>query len=294
MSAVFKFALRRSRGQIVGWGLTLFLLALMMVSFYDTIAEDQEQWQELMQYYPEEIMAFFGGQLDFTTPEGFLSVEFFSLLPLVLGVYAILAGGGLLVEDEQAGRMDLILGQPVRRRSLFAGRLLTFAVTSGLICLVGLIGVVLSMSWSAMDLPLWTVTKPFLSVLAMVLFFGALTLMFSLVLPSRRIAGMLAGVVLVGGFFITGLAGLSETIEPIADFSPLSYYQGGEAMTELNLEYLLGMLAVALLFSLVAWWRFERREIRVGGESGWSLPFFGRKAQPSEEPTPAWESQAAD
>jgi hypothetical protein len=27
-----------------------------------------------------------------------------------------------------------------------------------------------------------------------------------------------------------------------------------------------------LLFALLAWWRFERREIRVGGEGGWSLP----------------------
>lgn len=294
MSAVFRFALRRSRGQIVGWGLTLFLLALMMVSFYDTIAEDQEQWRELMEYYPEEIMAFFGGQLDFTSPEGFLSVEFFSFMPLVLGVYAILAGGGLLVEDEEAGRMDLILGQPVRRRSLFFGRVLAFVLTAALICLLGLIGVMLSMSWSAMDLGLWTVAKPFLSVLAMVLFFGALTLLLSLLLPSRRMAGMLAGVVLVGGFFITGLAGLSEAVQAFADFSPLTYYQGGEAMTELNLEYLLGMLGAAALFALVAWWGFERREIRVGGEGGWGLPFFGRKPEAAVEPTPVWETPAAD
>lgn len=294
MSAVFRFALRRSRGQIIGWGLTLFLLALMMVSFYDTIAEDQEQWRELMEYYPEEIMAFFGGQLDFTTPEGFLSVEFFSFMPLVLGVYAILAGGGLLVEDEEAGRMDLILGQPVRRRSLFFGRLLSFVLTTAVICLLGLIGVMLSMSWSAMDLGVWTVTKPFLSVLVMVLFFGSLTLLLSLLLPSRRMAGMLAGVVLVGGFFVTGLAGLSDAIAPLADLSPLTYYQGGEAMTDLNLEYLLGMLGAALLFVLVAWWRFERREIRVGGEGGWSLPFIGRKAERPVEPLPAWESQGAD
>lgn len=294
MSAVFRFALRRSRGQIIGWGLTLFLLALMMVSFYDTIAEDQEQWRELMQYYPEEIMAFFGGELDFTTPEGFLSVEFFSFMPLVLGVYAILAGGGLLVEDEEAGRMDMILGQPVRRRSLFFGRLLAFALTTAMICLLGLIGVMLSMSWSAMDLEMWTVTKPFLSVLAMVLFFGCLTLMFSLLLPARRMAGMLAGVVLVGGFFITGLAGLSDAIAPLADLSPLTYYQGGGAMTELDLGHLLGLLGAAALFALVAWWRFERREIRVGGEGGWGLPLLGRKSQPPAEQTPTWESQAAD
>lgn len=291
MSAVFRYAMSRSRGQIIGWGLTLFLLAVLMVSFYDTIAEDQEQWRGLLELYPEEFLAFFGGILDFTTPEGFLSVEFFSFMPLVLGVYAIMAGGGLLIEDEEAGRMDLILGQPIRRRSLFLGRLMGFGLTTVLICSMGLIGMLVSMLWSAMDLGLWTLTKPFLSLLALVLFFGALALVLSMVLPSRRMAGMLSGVVLVASFFITGLAEISETIQPIADFSPMTYYQGGQAMSELNVGWLLGMLAVALVFVLVAGWRFEQREIRVGGEGGWQLPFRRRR---SLEPQPLEASASMD
>ncbi len=286
MSAVFRYAMSRSRGQIIGWGLTLFLLAAMMVSFYDTIAEDQAQWQELLEIYPEELLAFFGGVMDFTTPEGFLSVEFFSFMPLVLGVYAILSGGGLVVEDEEAGRMDLILGQPVRRRSLFFGRLLGFVTTTLLICLMGLVGIMLSTTWSAMELGWWTVTKPFLSLLAAVLFFGTLALVLSLLLPSRRMAGMLAGVVLVAGFFITGLAELSDSIETVAKLSPLSYYQGGQAMDELNLGWLLLLLGVAVIFVLVAWWRFEQREIRVGGEGGWQLP-FRRRRPPEPQPVEA-------
>lgn len=291
MRSVFGYSLRRSRGQIIGWGLTLMLLAAMMVSFYDTIAADQAQWQQLLDIYPKELLAFFGGVLDFTTPQGFLSVEFFSFMPLVLGVFAILAGGGLLVEDEEAGRMDLILGQPVRRRSLFFGRLAAFVVTTTLICLLGLIGILGGTSWSTMELELWTAVKPFISVLAMVLWFGTLTLMLSLLLPSRRMAGMVAGVVLVAGFFVTGLAQLSDTVQAIADFSPITYYQGGEAMSDFKPEYALGLLALALVFALIAWWRFERREIRVGGEGGWSLPF--RRRRPVE-PRPVQSAASMD
>jgi ABC-2 type transport system permease protein len=83
---------------------------------------------------------------------------------------------------------------------------------------------------------------------------------------------MVAGVVLVVSFFISGLAELSETVKAIADFSPITYYQGGKAMTEFKPEWILGLLGIALVFTLVAWWRFERREIRVGGEGGWTLP----------------------
>ena len=33
--------------------------------------------------------------------------------------------------------------------------------------------------------------------------------------------------------------------------------------------------------ALLAWWRFQRREIRVGGEGGWKLPklaFLGKRS----------------
>lgn len=294
MRAVFNAALRRSRGQIIGWGLTMLLLAMMMVSFYDTIAQDQEQWRELLEIYPEELLAFFGGVLDFTTPQGFLSIEFFSFMPLVLGVFAVLAGGGLLVDDEEAGRMDLILGQPVRRSSLFFGRLLALLVTAVLVCLMGLMGILVGMTWSQMQLDLLTIASPFLSVLAMVLFFASLTLALSMLLPSRRMAGMIAGVVLVASFFITGLAELSDTVKAIADFSPITYYQGGEAMTELSGSDLLALLAPALLLALIAWWRFERRELRVGGEGGWRLPFSRRPSKPALQAPPVWEGPSAD
>ena len=32
------------------------------------------------------------------------------------------------------------------------------------------------------------------------------------------------------------------------------------------------MLAFAALFAVLAWWRFQQRDIRVGGEGGWQRP----------------------
>jgi hypothetical protein len=53
-------------------------------------------------------------------------------------------------------------------------------------------------------------------------------------------------------------------------------------------------LALAILFAIVAWWRFERRDIRVGGEGGWRRPSLSllsrllpRRFRPGGEmPTP--------
>ena len=121
----------------------------------------------------------------------------------------------------------------------------------------------------------------------MLLLFGALALLLSMLLPSRRLAAMTAGLVLVGSFFITGLAHISEGLETVAKFSPLNYYQSGEAMNGLNLQWFCGLAAFAGLFALLAWWRFLRRDIRVGGEGGWqwpSLPLpFRRRTEAERE-----------
>jgi ABC-2 type transport system permease protein len=83
---------------------------------------------------------------------------------------------------------------------------------------------------------------------------------------------MVSGLLLVASFFITGLSSLDERLETVSKFSPLNYYQGGYAIDVINWEWILGLLAFSLLFILLAWLGFWRRDIRVGGEGGWGLP----------------------
>lgn len=287
MRTVFQYTLSRFRGQILGWGIAILLLGLMLMWFYPSIAEQQENLEQLLEIYPPELSAFFGDLSAMATPEGFLSVEYFSYMPLILGIFAVLMGSGLLVSDEENGTLDLVLAHPVSRTALFFGRLLAFVVATEAILAISWLGLVLGTVWTPLA-PGWgEMALPFPSLLAMLLLFGALALLLSMLLPSRRLAAMTAGLVLVGSFFITGLAHISEGLETVAKFSPLNYYQSGEAMNGLNLQWFCGLAAFAGLFALLAWWRFLRRDIRVGGEGGWqwpSLPLpFRRRTEAERE-----------
>lgn len=281
MITVFKHSLGKSRGAILGWGLTLALLGMMFVPFYDTIAEDVETWENLMSAYPQEILDFFGGSGGpaFTTPEGFLSLEYFSFMPIVLGIYALLAGSGLLAGDEESGVLDLVVAQPVSRSGHFWGRLLALWLSILVILFLGWGGVMLATTYSLMELDAVQLLIPFGSMGALVFFFVGLALLLSMVLPSRRTAGMVSGIVLVGGFFINGLANLNDTLADVAPFLPHNYYQGETWVDGLNGGNLAVLLGFGLAFMLTAWWAFLRRDIRVGGEGGWTLklPALGRK-----------------
>lgn len=87
---------------------------------------------------------------------------------------------------------------------------------------------------------------------------------------------MTTAALLVGNFLLDGLANANDDLKAVTEYMPLHFFQGGQAITEINVNWLIGLLAAALAFSILAWLRFQRRDIRVGGEGGWSLPLLRR------------------
>jgi ABC-2 type transport system permease protein len=94
-----------------------------------------------------------------------------------------------------------------------------------------------------------------------------------MVLPSRRLAAMTAGMALIAGFFVNVLARMDTGLETAAQFSPIHYYQSGEAILGLNGTWFAGLLLAGGGFAALSWWCFERRDIRVKGEGVWRWPW---------------------
>lgn len=285
MLTILRYALARFFGQILGWGLGLGVLGAYLVTFYDVIANQQEQYTALLSSYPPELMVFFGDMNKMFTPAGFLHVEFFSYMSIILCIFSVLAGSGMLAGDEESGTLDLVLAHPVSRAALFFGRLLALLVAT--VAILGLIwlGFILAAPSTQLGLTAGELALPFLSLFAIMMLFAALALLLSMLLPSRRLAAMLTGLLLVASFFITALAKLDDKLEKVAKFSPLNYYQGGEAIESINWGWIIGLLAASLLFALLAWWLFERRDIRVGGEGGWGLAGISKLFRHSQRET---------
>jgi len=254
-----------------------------MVSLYDSIV-GIEGFQELIASYPQELMAFFG-DADFmaiTTPKGYVGLYYFNYMTVIIGIFAVAACASLLVGDEEKGILDLVMAHPISRTALFWGRLLGYVAATVVILLVGYLSWFIPSGSSGLDLSWIELLRPFLPLFAQLLLFGTLALLLSMVLPSGRIAGMITGGLLVANYLLLGLSNLNESLKSFVEFTPLYYYQGGDAITELNWGWLAGLLAVSAAFVVLAWWRFQRRDIRVGGEGGWRLPSlpFRRRALP--------------
>jgi len=271
MMTIFRYTLGKFLGQVAGWGLSLAILGGYLLTFYDVVLEQGGALMRLIEGYPPELLAFFGDMSKLLTPGGFLHTELFSYMPLIVGFFSLLAGSGLLAGDEENGTLDLVLAHPVSRMSFFTGRWL--AMLAAHLGIVGLtwLGLAVGTNWSAIDVTGAELALPCLSLLALLLCFACLGLFLSMVLPSRRMAAMIAGVVLIGSFFLTGLARINEHLHAAARFTPLEYYQGGEATSGLNLGWFFGLLGAAVVLTALSAVLFQRREIRVGGEGSWGV-----------------------
>jgi ABC-2 type transport system permease protein len=280
MFAEFKHTMRRLRGQMIGWGIGLGLYGFLMVSMFDSIA-GIEGLEEMIASYPPEIMAFFGDMVAITTPKGYFDIYYSTYMTVIVGIFAIGVAAGLLVGDEEKGILDLVMAHPVSRTALFAGRLLAFVVATVVILLAGWLSWVLPSGSSGMDLTWIQFLRPFLPLFAELLLFGTLALLLSMILPSVRFASMITGALLIGNFLLIGLSNANESLQSVVEYSPLNFYQGGGAIDGLNWGWFAGLLAVSAVLALLAWLRFQRRDIRVGGEGGWRLPSLSLRRRSS-------------
>ncbi len=276
-----RYTLSGFRGQIIGWGLGIASLGLLIGSFYGIFMERQEDFMQLVESYPPEFLAFFGGDAtSLLTPEGYLGMYGFSMLPLIVGIFAVIVGSGLVAADEERGRLDLILSYPIGRTAFFFGRLLAFIGATLAILFVAWLGFSLPLLWSDMEITWGQMALPFLPLLAQLLIYGTLALLLSMVLPSRNLAATVSGLVMVMSYFMGSLAGLAEELATIAKLFPYAYFQGTDAIHDLNTTWLFSLLAISVIMALLAWWRFLRRDIRLSGEGslkGFSLPLLKGK-----------------
>ena len=108
--------------------LGLAALIALNVAFYPSVRDD-EALSDYAKDLPESVRALFaGGELDLTSPAGYLNSQIFALMaPLILLIFTIGAGAGVVAGEEERGTLDLLLAHPVRRRDYVVQRFLALA-----------------------------------------------------------------------------------------------------------------------------------------------------------------------
>jgi ABC-2 type transport system permease protein len=255
---------RERRRSLAWWLLGLAALTALTIAFYPSVRDDPAL-SSYAEDLPESLRALFaGGELDLTSPAGYLNSQLFALTaPLIFLIFAIGNGAGAVAGEEERGILDLILAQPLRRRDFVLQRFLALAALVGVLAL-GLLATVVVGSWLVdLEIGLGRVAAASASVGLLALLFGTLALATGSLRPGRTQAIAVAAGLAVAAWLLDGLAQTVDVLDGLRALSP--YYQalGRNPLREgapwTGWALLVGATAVLAAAAAVG---LERRDLR--------------------------------
>lgn len=264
LRSIFHKTLFDYRRAIFGWSFGVFLLVLMYASIYPSVGANQ-QFDELLQSLPEAFRSLIGEAGFFSTPEGFINGEFFSLtFPLIIGILSIIIGSAIISREEENGTLELLLSRPVSRAKLLCQKVLGLQLVTALITLAGWLGMLAGrLVIEEFTIDLWRALAATLMVLLLGWVFGFFALLVT-TLKGRGVGAGVAGAIFIASYVVSTFAASVKWLDNVQPFSLFEYYKTDQVFLHgINWWHVL-LLGILLALSYYATHLvFTRRDLGV-------------------------------
>ena len=184
--------------------------------------------------------------------------------PAFRGSAAVAAANGCTAAEEDAGRMETYLSQPVSRRSVFIGRMVALTVWLAILTSSVLVVQLVSDAVVGLEIDAARVGSTVVLCGLLAFLFGALALAIAGWLPRPSLVLAIGVAAAVGGYLIAALFPLSDVLKPLSNLSPWKWALGGDPLVNAAEPWRSVALVVPVLVLVVlAVVGFNRRDIRA-------------------------------
>ena len=271
MIPVFFKALRDSRRMTMWLSIGFALYALFILAFYPSIVEEAESFDELMDSYPEEMLAFMTGGEDIESfsivdPGTFLNTEFAIWMVLIMGAIVIRQALNSVTNPERDGTMDIMMSLPVNRTEVLVARIAAMAVMLVIVLTSALIGLLVGRAiWPEFDVSFIALARALYGALLLLMVVGGVTFVLATLFPSHsRFIGGLAYLFLIGSYLLHGFSAVIESLSGLRPFLIFEYYNTRTLISQgVDAGDWALLAAVAIVLLGFSWWSFERKELGV-------------------------------
>ncbi len=285
--SIFLRAMKDQRWMVLGFGLGSALMAALILGIYPSYSEALEDFE-----IPPAMQAFIG-DVDIASASGFITAEFFSWIPILLVVYAIIQGTGALAGEESNGTLDLLLAQPISRGRLFLEKAASIIVGTFAIIVLILPGWLIPYGSVDIDVSLGRLIVATIAMVPLMLAFAALALLAATVVSTRRDAASAMTVLAVVSFFVNTLGQASDVLDVLRPASLFYYFHSDQVVTNgVDVAGAAVLLGTAIVATGLAALMFQRRDIGVAS-GAWTkqlwdaLSGVGGRHEPAASPEDA-------
>ncbi len=221
MAELTRESLRGHRRSLVWWSLGMVLLVGVIVAFYPA-TKDATGLNDYAKELPKAVRGLFtGGELDFTSPAGYLNSQLFALMvPLLLLIFSIGFGAAAIAGDEEHGFLDFLLAQPVPREAVVWARVAALAALCAGLGAVVFAATILGDAIVGLEIGAGAVLAATVSAVLLALLFGTLALALGAWHPGRARAVAVSAALATAAWLVDGLGQVVDALDVPRAISP--------------------------------------------------------------------------
>lgn len=257
--------LKDRRYSLLAYSAIAFGILVLYLSLYPTIHSSMDKFQALYSSYPKELYQAFGIEnFSLSTVEGYLAVEYFSIVWPILAIFFAVSRAGTAIAGEiEKGVMNFYLMLPISRTKFYIAKYIGFIAALVVFTLLSV--AVLAPAASIFDSSVhidryWQVL--FLSFLFTWAMY-AVALCLSAIFSERSKVYMITGGALVAMYVMYVIAGLQKSWEWLHNYTVFYYYNAQDVLTNANFRWSSVVLfgACIVVFSILGLIFFRQRDI---------------------------------
>ena len=261
---VARQALRGGRRSLITWSIAFVAIVALYAAIWPSV-RGNTSWRDLFSTLPEAYRALFtaGGQIDLSTPAGYLGVELLGFLgPALIAVYAITLGAAAIAGEETSGRLEITLSAPVARWRVLAERFAALiADVAAVMIAMGLGLWIFSMAFG-MDLGVRAIVSAAAALAVFGVFVGAVAIAIGAASGSAPLARGIAALVAVASYLINALGQVTTALRGARPASPFYLLFGNQPLAGgLRIGMALVVLAVSVALVAAGAAAFSRRDL---------------------------------
>jgi ABC-2 type transport system permease protein len=250
----------KAKGAVIA-AAVLFLLMFYISYLYPQVMNTS---LETMLSNPA-IQALIGKTASMATFEGFLTIEGFSYMGLIIGGYFAFLTASFLAGEIETKTIDLLMSLPVKRENVVLWRyvslvpiviLVSLAILLGVYAGAKMVGITTDIQWVALDVA-------YIALLGLSL--GAISLFVSAVLNDGKQAALLSLGIMILTYFIETIGSTMNGLGFIQNLSPFHYVNNSDILVahQVSLTNAAVLIVVLIVFLALAVLAFGRRDINV-------------------------------
>ncbi len=247
------------------WTSILIGMFLIVFLIYPYIITDETMTSldEMMKIFPEEVLKAFNMDIaSISTAYGWLKTEGFMFVLIIIGIYSSILGSNIVLKEESDKTIEYLHSLPVKRSQIMTSKIIVaviyiFAITL-ILGIFNYVALLLSGDFEHTQYILLSITPLFIGL---PLF--AINLFISTFLhKTRKTIGISLGLVFL--FYILNvLSELSTKVEFLKYFSiyTLADTRNIITNTKLNLTFVIISLSITLIFIILSYVRYKKKEL---------------------------------